>query len=511
MHGIDIRSSDGNSIANNFVTDNTVRGIYIIMSTNNEIYNNYFENAQNAYDNGTNAWQTTRIIAENIINGPHIAGNYWDDYTGADIDLDGIGETIYPINGGTNQDNAPLCQQTNYAPYQPTSPSPTDKAIGLARNIDLSWTGGDFNFGDTVLYDIYFGTSQNPPLIASNYSATTVDPGSLNYLTTYYWKIDARDNHGITTTGPLWSFTTKRSVSSSSPRETTPTIYNAQPVADAGGPYEWYINVDLIFDGSNSADDGKIVSYEWDFGDGNTEYGISPTYTYETVGNYIVTLTITDDGGKTASDTTYALIIEPPNNPPTTPVVTALPTGSINIEHSFTAVSNDMDNDTIQYVFDWGDETTSSTEYLINGEETTQLHTWDEAGKYTITITATDNKTETVSETTVLIDAFEISNLGLLLDENCDGKYDVFTSISGDEKTNVEPGTSGCYFIDVNGDNIWDYEYNILTNQLETYTEPVAAESSNMILSYILTVIMFIIIIVAVVAYLGKGRNKFKR
>ena len=34
--------------------------------------------------------------------------NYWDDYTGSDSNNDGIGDTPYPVPGGTSQDNYPL-------------------------------------------------------------------------------------------------------------------------------------------------------------------------------------------------------------------------------------------------------------------------------------------------------------------------------------------------------------------------------------------------------------------
>jgi len=81
------------------------------------------------------------------------------------------------------------------------------------------------------------------------------------------------------------------------------------PVADSGGPYVGVVNELITFDGSNSNDsDGAIVGYEWNFGDGTTDAGISPTHTYTTAGNYTVILTVTDDDTLTHSNSTTANI-----------------------------------------------------------------------------------------------------------------------------------------------------------------------------------------------------------
>ncbi|MCK4365555.1 MAG: right-handed parallel beta-helix repeat-containing protein [Thermoplasmatales archaeon] len=90
-----------NIISNCTVYDNKIYGIYPEHNDEvNMIYlNNIFNNPQNAYDDNTNIqWYNS------ITN----AGNYWDDYTGVDNDGDGIGDTPYPILGGSNQDNYPL-------------------------------------------------------------------------------------------------------------------------------------------------------------------------------------------------------------------------------------------------------------------------------------------------------------------------------------------------------------------------------------------------------------------
>jgi DNA-binding beta-propeller fold protein YncE len=58
------------------------------------------------------------------------------------------------------------------------------------------------------------------------------------------------------------------------------------------------------FDGSGSSDpDGTVARYDWDFGDGSTaaNAGPSPNHVYANPGAYTVQLTVTDDGGCSAS------------------------------------------------------------------------------------------------------------------------------------------------------------------------------------------------------------------
>ncbi len=108
--------------------------------------------------------------------------------------------TIIPVTLHVSSGNNP--------PNTPSNPSPADDATGVSINADLSWTGGDPDSGDTVTYDVHFGTSVSPPLVSDNQAAITYDPGILSYNTKYYWKIVATDNHEASTSGPLWDFTT---------------------------------------------------------------------------------------------------------------------------------------------------------------------------------------------------------------------------------------------------------------------------------------------------------------
>lgn len=70
------------------------------------------------------------------------------------------------------------------------------------------------------------------------------------------------------------------------------------PVGSFHVPGNASVNHNMVFDASGSFDpDGTIVSYVWDFGDGVTGIGEILVHTYESPGEYTVTLTVTDNAG----------------------------------------------------------------------------------------------------------------------------------------------------------------------------------------------------------------------
>ena len=100
-------------------------------------------------------------------------------------------------------------QVANRKPYSPSNPGPSHNATNQPLSVNLSWDCSDPD-GDTVTYDVYFGTSADfkTPLVP-DHSSRAFTKSNLSYNTTYYWKVVAKDGKGATTEGPVWQFTTK--------------------------------------------------------------------------------------------------------------------------------------------------------------------------------------------------------------------------------------------------------------------------------------------------------------
>ncbi|WP_286268764.1 PKD domain-containing protein [Thalassotalea hakodatensis] len=84
---------------------------------------------------------------------------------------------------------------------------------------------------------------------------------------------------------------------------------NQPPIAITPPNYRAVVEHEVHFKGNSSIDvDGSIESYLWDFGDGQTSTEINPIHNYANIGDYSVSLTITDNEGISASTTSIASI-----------------------------------------------------------------------------------------------------------------------------------------------------------------------------------------------------------
>ena len=107
----------------------------------------------------------------------------------------------------------PIWQFTtgNNPPYAPSLLLPADQSEIKYLDILLTWTcQGDPNPNDTVSYDLYLGTTPEPPLFQADITSTRFQfngrTRGLNPAPAYYWRIVAKDNHGAETPSAIRSF-----------------------------------------------------------------------------------------------------------------------------------------------------------------------------------------------------------------------------------------------------------------------------------------------------------------
>jgi hypothetical protein len=203
-----------------------------------------------------------------------------------------------------------------FNPLPPDAPvynTPVSGATGVApTGVSLSWNGGLWG----QLYDIYFGTSSNPPLLASDqklgpsqsttdyrtYALPTLQPG-----TTYYWQIVSKTMAYVTAAGPVWSFTT----SGTAPNNQPPSVSITGPANGAA----FAAPATVTINATASDSDGTVAKV--DFYAGNTLLGTDTAapYTFAwgnvAAGNYVLSAVATDNQGATTTSTSVSITVNP--------------------------------------------------------------------------------------------------------------------------------------------------------------------------------------------------------
>jgi phosphatidylserine/phosphatidylglycerophosphate/cardiolipin synthase-like enzyme len=197
-------------------------------------------------------------------------------------------------------------------PDDPTYQLPANNATGVATsNVQLSWEGHEY----AHKFDIYFGTSPNPPLLAADQFIGRVDNGSvpetytlpaLQPGTKYYWKIVGKTMANMTASGQVWSFTTAGSApapSVSGINPNTGTTAGGTSVTITGANFQSGATVSI----GGTAATGVVVSNV------TTITATTPAHTAGAV-NVVVTNPDNQSGTLTGG---YTYQAPPPGPPPT--------------------------------------------------------------------------------------------------------------------------------------------------------------------------------------------------
>ncbi|MFW6040397.1 MAG: NosD domain-containing protein, partial [Thermoplasmatota archaeon] len=528
--GIFLNNSISNTISNNTVINSISEGIYINAdnylntltnnlvfytqdnygvrieeSNDNEIYNNYFHNSQNARDEGVNRWNISKTQGVNIAGGTYLGGNLWSDYDeenegAVDETGDGFADERYLIPGGNNIDELPLINQLrveNQPPNIPYKPSPKDEAKNVFPNTILTWGGGDPDPIDVVTYDVYFGTTSNPEKVSVNQSTTSYNPGQLQFEETYYWRIVAWDSFGLKSKGPLWNFTTIPEDDDVPPSKVT-----SVRVEDA---HEGRLN--LFWE---EAEDNTGIEHYRIYREGTLIKNTSKLY-YQDTGlenevTYSYQISAVDLFGNEGEKSDPVSCIPTPrpdeNRPPETPKIEGLTKGSQGVRYYFSIMSRDPDGDNITYKISWGDETNTTSVWMLSGQFFSVFNVWDKAGIYHIRVQCIDEKglSSDINITTMFIDTISLNDIGYIMDMNSDGDYDIFVNIDTGMRTNLGKD-NGNYLIDADGDYQWDYMYDNENDELITYNTPSELSGMALFCFGIVSAVSIAVLIAIVLAF----------
>ena len=247
----------------------------------------------------------------------------------------------------------------------PTAVAEADPTSGMAP-LTVNFTGSN-STDDVGIVSYSWDFDDGNSSTDADPTHVFTDPG------TYVVELTVEDTGGLTDTDTI-------TIVVSDPSGNEPPVAVAEADTTEGDA-----PLTVNFTGSNSTDDQGVVSYSWNFDDGgNTSTEADPTYTFTSPGTYQVTLTVSDAGDLTDTDTITIIVNDPNGNQPPVAVIQANPTeGIAPLEVEFNGQGSTDDVGIVSYAWDFGDGTNSD---LMN-----PIHTFTDPGEFTVSLTVTDN------------------------------------------------------------------------------------------------------------------------
>jgi len=303
---------------------------------------------------------------------------------------------------------------SNNPPNIPNNPVPADEATNISVNVDLSWSGGDPDLGDAVVYDVYMGNTTNMTLVSSNQTEPVFDPGILEYETSYLWKVVATDSNGASASSPVWSFQTELS-----PVPDSPTGLTAEAISDTQINLHWIdkSNNELGFKIERKI--GTVDAYTQLCTVGVNATSFNDTNLTEGVGYYYRVCAYGSSGNSSYSNEANATTwIRPVSS--FAMYSQQLLIGQVGYTIVFNASSSfDLDGIIDSWQWEFGDGNTTAGE--------TAEHAYSSPGNYTVNLTVTDNNglTDISSENITIVKVGDV---------NADGVVNA-TDLTGEERT----------------------------------------------------------------------------
>jgi PKD repeat protein len=320
-----------------------------------------------ALGGSTTGWSFTNSTVSSPTGGPYVSNTL--SWTG--------GTTSAPTESVTSADNAGNSSSPTTLTLSNDSTAPTGSVSasqnGSAVSVSFSASDGGGSGVAAAAGQLMRATSSGgcgafgafspvgPVGVSSSYSDTSVTAGNC-----YEYEYVVSDNVGNQATiGP----------SAGVPVTTPPPSLVASFTFSPTSPLTAQT---VSFDGT--ASQGSIASYSWNYGDGSTGTGASPTHAYAHAGNYTVSLTVSS--GSSSDTTSHTVTVA--DRPPIA---------------SFTfAPSSPLSGQAVAFNANGSsdaDGTIASDSWLFGdgsaGSGATPTHTYSQPGAYTVQLSVTDD------------------------------------------------------------------------------------------------------------------------
>ncbi len=183
-----------------------------------------------------------------------------------------------------------------------------------------------------------------------------------------------------------------------------------------------------------SDEDGDVLTFAWDFGDGNSGEGSRVTHRYAQAGTYYVVVTVTDGRGGRAEERGTVNITPAANREPVITALTVPEQGYVGEAVAMSVTAEDADGDTLAYTWSMGDGT-SLEGVAVN-------HVYQAAGTYTVSVAVSDDKGASVEQEAVIqvtenqgIPTVAINSTLFGLAENTGGEIMMRIDVPADQAT----------------------------------------------------------------------------
>ena len=195
----------------------------------------------------------------------------------------------------------------------------------------------------------------------------------------------ANVSHSYGAVGSYTAIVTASNSVSSQSATTTVTITDVPPLASFTSSSPDQLGQVTSFSNTST---GSNLSYDWNFGDGNSSTEPSPIHTYGLTGTYTVTLTASNSAD---TDSTSALVTITD-----VPPLASFTSSSPDEVGQVTTFTNTSTGTNLSYDWNFGDGNSSTVE--------NPTHTYGLTGTYTVTLTASNSAATSIKTATVTID-----------------------------------------------------------------------------------------------------------